>query len=349
MKVLISSDSPSAHYFIRLGMARVFAAMGFDVTMWDINQKSVYDAFDEFQPDLFIGQTYNINRSLINVIKERPWIKVIMKAGDWGPQTNEITDEFQVLKASETEKRNTLFMKQETGKPDYVYIHYPEYAVEATHGYWIKEGVPVYSNMCAADVFDYTNGKPKPEFACDIAFVGGYWPYKAQIFDKYLIPLCDEQKYNIKIFGNGIWPVPQYCGLIDNENVKHLLASAKICPALHEPHSQKYGFDVSERVFKILANKCFCISDNVEALRHIFKEGEDIIIAKNKGDFIDLVYKYLNDDDQKKIFINNGYNNIINNHTYFHRVRDILVRLNLVDQANLCEKTYENVKEKMKL
>lgn len=56
-------------------------------------------------------------------------------------------------------------------------------------------------------------------------------------------------------------------GFADNTQVKDILASAKICPNLSEPHAQEFGFDVNERCFKLLSNKCFCISDNVASLK----------------------------------------------------------------------------------
>ena len=65
MKILISSDGPHAHYYIRMSWAKVFRAMGHDVVLWEKDHKPAFDAFDEFEPDLFMGQTYHINEALI--------------------------------------------------------------------------------------------------------------------------------------------------------------------------------------------------------------------------------------------------------------------------------------------
>ena len=85
MKILIGDDSQmlTAHYYIRLGLARAFAAGGHDVLMWDIHSKSAIDMFDEFAPDLFYGQTYNIDKGLIKAIQWKPDCKVFMKGADW--------------------------------------------------------------------------------------------------------------------------------------------------------------------------------------------------------------------------------------------------------------------------
>ena len=106
MKILISSDGFHAHYHIRMSWARVFQSLGAEVSLWNIDSKPVFDAFDEFEPDIFIGQTYHITESLIKCIEERPNLKVMMRASDWGDMQNDIDlDKYPILVATEEEKR----------------------------------------------------------------------------------------------------------------------------------------------------------------------------------------------------------------------------------------------------
>ena len=44
---------------------------------------SAFDAFDLFEPDMFLGQAYNLTSDLIKCIYERPHLKVGLRAGDW--------------------------------------------------------------------------------------------------------------------------------------------------------------------------------------------------------------------------------------------------------------------------
>ena len=90
MKVMIASDGPHAHFYIRAGWAKVFQALGHEAVLWDIGSKPSFDAFDEINPDLFIGQTYNLDRGVFKCIKERPHLKVVMRAADWGSFQKEI-------------------------------------------------------------------------------------------------------------------------------------------------------------------------------------------------------------------------------------------------------------------
>ena len=341
MKILISSDGPHAFYYVRLGLARAFHACGHEVRIWDINSEPAYDVFDFFEPDLFLGQTYNTTDAICNIIKERPHMKVIMKGSDWGPLSDSIPSEkYPILKVREDEKKRILDLYNEVQKPDFLHIHYhPDY-IEQTHGSWIKEGIPAYSMLLGADVFEYGKGSFKQEFKSDITFIGGYWGYKSQTFNKWLIPLCNDFKYQIKIFGNSPWPVPQYCGYVQNELTRDIFASATICPNLSEPHSQDFGFDIIERPFKLLANKCFVISDYVEGLKKLFPYS--IVSARDPKEFVYYIEHFLKNPDKRFEHIQSGYNDVMNNHTYFHRVKDIFSKLGLNSQAKHCENTYKN-------
>ncbi len=352
MKILISNDGYHAHYFQRLGLARAFAAAGHDTFMWQMGEKNVNDMFDKLgEINLFIGQTYNVNRSLFNQIKDRPEMFVVMKGSDFGEIQAEIDlTQCPVLVITEEEKRNISALKEETGKPDYVDIHYPSEFIERTHGYWRTLGIEPKSNMNAADVFDYTNGKFNPHFASDLAFIGGKWQYKAKTIDPWLLPLCSPaERYNVKIFSNQSWGVSQYCGNIETKDVKDVFASAKICPNISELHSQLYGYDIIERPFKILSNRCLCISDYVSGMEEVF--GDGLVMAKTPEEFkekIDFFLKEENKELRDKI-AKKGYDKVIASETYFHRAASIFTNLNLPAEAANVLKSYEVVKEKLSL
>lgn len=351
MKILISIDNYFAHYYIRLAIARVLTIMGHQVVLWDINKKPVYDAFDELEPDLFIGQTFNITKPIIECLAERPHCKVIMKASDYGAVSSMIDrDKYPVLIANEKEIDMVKELQEKTGKPNFVYVHYMKERMHGTHNYWKDNlGINYFSLMNAADITQYTNGTPKPEYDCDFCFVGGRWGYKSRTFDKWLIPLLSRDKnYRVKIFGNQAWGVSQYCGFLPEEEVKHLFSSAKVCPNLSEPHSQDLGYDVIERPFKLLAAKACVLSDYVEDLYKLFPDGE-IHFAKTPEEFVDKLDVLLSDQKLRVESAMAGYENVLKHHTYFHRVRDIMLELGMEDQAIICMDKLQEIKERLNL
>lgn len=333
MKILIGNDNFSAHFFERLGYLRVFQACGHQAVLWNIQDKPANDIFDEFEPDIFMFQSYNLNRAIINCIQRRPHLYTIMKCGEWGHCSDTIDrNKYQVLCATQQEIDNVMALHTTCNQPNYLSTYYHPDWIEDSFGHWMKYGMNVKSHLLAADLFEYTNGTPKPELRCDLSFVGGYWPYKARVLEEYLIPLCRDNSCKIKIFGNGIWPVHQYCGSIPDNLVKHLWASSTICPNLHEPHSQDLHRDCNERTFKLLANRSFVISDYIEGLARIFKDDE-IVFAHNPQEFKELILHYIKYPNERIPYIQRGYKKVIMEHSYFERVQEVFMNLNLLNEA----------------
>ena len=341
MKILISNDGPHAHYYIRMSWAKVFSAMGHQVEIWQKDQKPAFDIFDEFEPDLFMGQTYNLDDALFKCIKQRPHMKVVMRASDWGDIQKDIDlEKYPILVAQEKEKKLLERLKEETGKPDLVHNHYHENWIKVTHNKWEDIGIKPISLIHAADIFDFYLRPPAEILKCDIAFVGGYWPYKAINLDKYLINLCHPVgKYKIKLFGGSDWPVAQYLGRIDSKNVGTLFASATISPNISEPHSQDFGYDIIERPFKILMSGGFCISDYVESMANDVFTNNEIVFAKTPEEFKQLVDYYIANPKKRIEHIEAGYNSVVNKHTYFHRIAKVFSELNMDSEAEKCMKT----------
>lgn len=316
-------------------MARAFETAGHSVFMWNAKGKSTFDIFNEFQPDIFIGQTYNIDRALIKCLSERPHIRVAMKASDYGSISDEIdTNKYPVLIANDKELKNFEKLLDACGKPDLLFIHYhPDY-IGQTHNHWIsKFRVPVISMMNAADIFDYTGGQYREELDSDVAYVGGYWPYKSKTLDDYILKLCNPNlDLKVRIFGNQGWSVPQYCGNVNTELVKHIFSSSKVCPNVSELHSRDFGYDIVERPFKLAANKCFIVSDYVEGLYKIYNQY--MVMTASSKDFVNTVLYFLNKPEDKQQYIDKCYEITMQNHTYFDRAAALMRKLYFDEEAD---------------
>ena len=332
MKILISSDGFHAHYFQRISWLRAFNECGIMASLWDCNNISAFDAFDSFEPDIFLGQSYNLTPALIKCIYERPHLKVGLRAGDWGDFAPH--KRFNVLYCSQSEINVLKKLKDETGKPDFVHIHYDQEAVEKTHSRFSTIGIDAKSLIMCANVHEFVKPSYNENLFCDIGFVGGYWPYKGIIIDKYLTPLCHPVgSLNIKIFGNQPWPgINQYCGHLEDDKVKDLFYSAKICPNLSEPHAHEYGFDINERCFKVLCAGGFCISDNIESIKKIFG-GRGVVFAESPNDFKEKIDYYLDRPEERKDIAKTGKEFVLNSHTNFHRVAQILDYFGLTQES----------------
>ena len=318
MKILIANDGMHAHFFERVGWMNAFIRSGIQCVMYNCKTISAFDVFDEYEPDIFIGQLYNLDSSTIKCLAERPHVKTAFRAGDYS-NIPELMNDPNILKTTNEDLQKLDSLLKVANEPKFIYTHYTQQDINYTHELFVKNyGLTLVGIPMSADIEVYHDGKYDPSLECDIGFVGGYWPYKGQVIDKYLTPLCKDYEYSIKIFGNQPWPhVNQYCGYIEDYKVKDLFASAKICPNLSEPHSQKYGIDVNERAFKILSSGGFCIMDSVAAAKNMF--GKDVVFAESPMHFEALIKHFRKDPVHRKEMQIRGYDMSMRQHTNYHR------------------------------
>jgi hypothetical protein len=338
---ILCEFTPAGPSYVRSGWGRVFTAMGHDFRFWEPAKQSAFDAFGDFDPDIFIGTTYGVDRAITKNIAMRPEMKVILFGSAWGPRIESVdTKKYPIVVVSEQERGIIARLKDETGKPDFVFIHVTDKYLEPTMGGWRSIGVEPVGILNAADTFVYCGGQPLPELRCDVGFCGGYWGYKARNLNKYMLPLCHPSSgLNVKIFGNSSWPVPQYLGLCSDQDSRDLFCSATVCPSVSEPHSTDLGFDVIERPYKVLAAGGFCVSDFVDEAQEIFSSSE-LPMASSPEDFQMLIRHFIKNPEARSSYMEAGRRKVMEGHTYWHRVGKMFSHLGLYDENRDCLETY---------
>jgi hypothetical protein len=292
--------------------------------------------FAEFEPDLFLGCTYSVDRAVYKCIASRPQMRVALFASAWGHYLRDVNlEQYPLVVVTEQEKRTIEQLKKQTGRPDFVFIHAHGPWLEGTLSGWKEIGVDTCGILNAADVFVYANSVSRPELACDIGFVGGYWPYKARNLDRYLLPLCHPQKgLNIRIFGNQPWPVHSYLGTCDDRIARDLFASATVCPNISEPHSTDLGWDVVERVFKVPAAGGLLVCDAVQEAIDLF--GDDLLVVISPFELEEAVQHFKKNPHLRQHYIKRMQERVLIEHTYHHRVATMLNKLDMPDEAEKC-------------
>ena len=327
MKIMISNDTDAAHLYDRISWVKVFNYCGHEAAIWDIRRKSAFDAFNEMKPDIFIGQLHNINRATFKCLLNSD-VRVALKAGHWGDVDKDIDQtKYPVLMASDDQKGIAEALIN-NGKLDFVFVHYNQKHIDYTMGGWRNIIKPV-GIMNGCDTFAYVGGEVRKEWECDMNFIGGNWPYKGQMLNKYLYPLCNPiGKFNIKIFGNSTHPVGQYVGTIQEENVKHLFKSSKINLDVAEPHAYLFSFDISEKLFKVAGANGFYLSmGKVLAQKEVF--GDLIKVAENEED----IKYWLQYPIARIIAQEQLTKEILEKHTHFDRCSQFMYELGLPEEG----------------
>jgi hypothetical protein len=212
-----------------------------------------------------------------------------------------------------------------SSEPSFVFTISPYQGIEF-YEQWEKQGVKLLSLPLAWDSLVYPENPPYvPEFEMiRIAFVGGYWKYKAKQLDRYLAPYSNI----LTVYGYSRWPYGQYGGLLPISREGSLYRQARVSPVINEPHVEVMGIDQNERVFKVLGSGGFAVTDAVPGYREWFSD-EELLVPKNEKEFHEIIRVAFEDLDFNLRYRKAGQRAVKERHLYQHRAAQVLRTLNL--------------------
>lgn len=320
-KIVIAIYSEAAPLYIRQGWANAFRKMGHQVYLWQPSACNAFQIFEEVDPDLFIGETYRVDRALFKCLQKSQKCKCLLFGSSWGPLTDSIDRKaYPIDIAHETEINTMKDLMNACNKPQCIFIHHAASLIDETMGHWGT--ITKYASILnAADTSVYYKENNKPLISADVGYCGNLWGYKSRSINNLIMPLSN---YNLKlkIFGTQKWPIPQYLGSISSDMERHLYNFSKISVNCSEPHSIDYGFDLVERIFKIGACNGLLVTDRVSGLKEYF--GDNILYADTHKDIINYL-EYLKSDPHTYDDIKNAFHKeILQNHTYLNRAQQML-------------------------
>ena len=318
MRILFTDPRSGAFHYILNGMAAAFRSLGHKTARWDGKEASLRS----FKPDLYIGSSGH-PQVIPNWARDEfgtrvayhvnPYGKERLKPVAGGPNINE-------------PMQSLAWVTQQ--RPSFVFGYCYGGEINRYWDGWISElGIPVYGVPTAGDHLNFYKVDPDPKFKCDLAFVGGYWKYKAKNLDQYILPLF--KKFNIKVYGSD-WKLGG--GLISDDDIRKLFSSSKIGPCVHEPHSAVYGIDIPERVFKVPLCGLLAISDPSPSLRDMFP-GNILPMASTPAEYMDLIKHYLHNEEERIKMAEAQRRHILKRHTYLNRIQTILAGFGLIDES----------------
>jgi hypothetical protein len=227
--------------------------------------------------------------------------------------------EFPGMSLSEKTKKKVL-----DSEPSFAFTIAPVSGLQH-YARWERLGIKLVSLPLACDTALYDRFPPSPAYQnVKIAFVGGYWPYKAKSFDRYLKPYENQ----LTVFGYWAWPYAGYGGELKDEEEPCLYSSALLCPAINEPHVPVMDIDINERVFKVLGSGGLCVTDVTRGYRELFKPDE-LLVPESIDEYHSMVRAALEAPESLRDYRERGYRAVRERHTYRHRARAVLQTLGL--------------------
>lgn len=304
-------------------------------------EDNLEELFEKIQPNIFITSLHKISFRFfdINLLKKyrKRGLKVFINIPFWQNYLRELR-----INESPGLKTNNYFLSLIKSDSFFdFYFSYAESNDPRFEGFTKETGHKIHTIPLAADkriLFQDFDEK----FKADISFLGTYLPGKIKFFKTMVFPL--KARYDLKIYGQDWYfyqrllswaqKFGQFFNLpylksiqklrLNLEDERKIYSSSVVSINIHEEHQLKFGGDCNERTFKIPLAGGFEITDNVACIRKYFKEGEEIIIAKNLDDWFEKINYYIKNPEKRIPVINAGRKKVLAEHTYHNRVNQIV-------------------------
>lgn len=212
-----------------------------------------------------------------------------------------------------------LVQKVLSTEPDFLFTISPESRFEY-YEQWMRYGARLVSLPLACDTRLYPGcGEPFEKGSVDLAFVGGFWPYKARQFDIYLRPFSEH----LDVFGYSSWPFGRYRGQIALDREGALYTAARVSPVINEPHVSIMGIDLNERVFKVLGSGGLAVTDATSAYRDWFL-ADELLVPDSPREYMEIARAVLEGAEDFESYRSRGKSAVLDRHTYEHRATRFL-------------------------
>lgn len=335
-----SLDNIGAARTIYNGYKNAFTDLGHE---WQVltADSQLGKVLNEFCPDILLTclSTYYfryLDMAFIREAKRKTGLRVFVNTPPWKSpllrtrinETPSLSDNKDHIALIKTGVFDAFYCVSEQGDP-------------AMEGFEQGTGYKFHTVPLAADklvmrsLFD-------PAWGADISFVGTNLPQKRAYFKEYVLPLKDL--YNVKIYGQDWTLSDRLLGWVQKggqyfnipvlksirkpkmrlEDEARIYSSTKISINIHEDYQRESGAHCNERTFKIPLCGGFEITDDVACIRKYFREGEEIIISRDKKDWFEKIEYYIGHPEKMAVVAEAGRTKVLSSHTYHNRAQQLL-------------------------
>jgi len=167
----------------------------------------------------------------------------------------------------------------------------------------------------------------RARYTHDVVFVGSFYPSRASLFE----PIANM---DLAIWGPGWDRLENTSPLRKCIQGFHTLpaewlkiySTAKIILAPHykDALNRFPVYQASPRIFEAMACGAFLITDNQKDVFALFKNREHLVCFDDSCDLFKKISYYLDHPDERRKIAENGRKEVLQRHTYTHRIKEIL-------------------------
>ena len=177
--------------------------------------------------------------------------------------------------------------------------------------------------MLAADLIDIQNNEFQINRTKDVVYLGLNHTQKSEALEKLI--LHEAKSFDFSIYGTGwgnhVSLSPYWKGILPVNEIHALYSSSNVVLGMTEDRQRRSGM-INNRVFEALSCGACFISEYFSELENVF--GDLIFYSREKGDTKSTIEKILQDSERMINHRKKTVSFIKENHTYNHRVDDIL-------------------------
>lgn len=170
-------------------------------------------------------------------------------------------------------------------------------------------------------------------YSTEVCFVGSWNP----LYVKRRAVLEGLTDFKIGIWGPGWDKLPAESPLrrfirglhTKPEDWTKIYSASKIvlCIHDHDTEGKILIYQASPRVYEVLACGAFLVTDRQKDILTLFNPGEDLVIFNNIKELREIITYYLRHPDEARSIAERGRMKVLENHTYRHRIKEILAQV----------------------
>ena len=184
---------------------------------------------------------------------------------------------------------------------------------------------------CAADPAQYhpedLTIEQRLRLQCNICFIATFYRARGDLIAPFLnIP-------NVAIWGGGWSEFLEKAGIRDikkivrgehlpTEDVNRAYQTANVVINSHHPQTKQAG--LNSRAFEIPASGGAQLTDHVSGMEDLLIPGEEVLVYNSPEEGAALAKELINDPGIRSKIARAGYERVISEHTYVHRMKTIL-------------------------